>query len=77
MPRRGADRSFEGSHHVSRRAIVCKIIVGVQRSERSRNAVAQAALLARDAACPILVVPRGIEAPLEELFWAQAGLEGV
>jgi nucleotide-binding universal stress UspA family protein len=33
--------------------------------------------LVRDAACPVLVVPRGIEAPLEELFRSRAGTQPV
>ena len=31
--------------------------------------------LVRDATCPVLVVPRGIEAPLEELFAATSGAQ--
>lgn len=30
--------------------------------------------LVRDAACPVVVVPRGVEAPLEELFGAATGV---
>ncbi len=33
--------------------------------------------LVREASCPVLVVPRGIEAPLEELFGAAAGSQAV
>ena len=33
--------------------------------------------LVREAACPVIVVPRGIEAPLEELFGAVSGSQTV
>jgi nucleotide-binding universal stress UspA family protein len=33
--------------------------------------------LVREAACPVVVVPRGIEAPLEELFSAVSGTQAV
>jgi nucleotide-binding universal stress UspA family protein len=33
--------------------------------------------LVREAACPVVVVPRGIEAPLEELFGAASGTQAV
>ena len=33
--------------------------------------------LVREAACPVIVVPRGIEAPLEELFGAASGTQTV
>ena len=33
--------------------------------------------LVREAACPVMVVPRGIEAPLEELFSAASGTQAV
>ena len=33
--------------------------------------------LVRDAACPVVVLPRGIEAPFEELFGAPAGTQAV
>jgi nucleotide-binding universal stress UspA family protein len=33
--------------------------------------------LVREAACPVIVVPRGIEAPLEELFGAASGTQAV
>ncbi len=33
--------------------------------------------LVREAACPVVVVPRGIEAPLEELFGATSGTHAV
>jgi nucleotide-binding universal stress UspA family protein len=33
--------------------------------------------LVRSAACPVVVVPRGIEAPLEELFGAASGTQAV
>ena len=33
--------------------------------------------LVREAACPVIVVPRGVEAPLEELFAATSGTHAV
>jgi nucleotide-binding universal stress UspA family protein len=33
--------------------------------------------LVRESACPVLVVPRGIEEPLEELFEAASGTQAV
>jgi hypothetical protein len=47
---------------------VSTILIGVDASEESEDAGGVSGRVVRDAHCPVIVAPRGIEAPLDALF---------